>query len=63
MVKNRTRSADLKARDEVAWNLMLEQLREVAEADGGVAHVPQGDTLGWWCMHQARADPHPTKVV
>ena len=45
------------------WDQRLEELRLVAAANGGVAHVPKGNLerpeLGEWCHHQARADPPP----
>ena len=48
---------------EAAWDKSFEELRLVAEANGGVAHVSQLDTerraLGKWCDNQARADPPP----
>ena len=48
---------------EAAWDKSFEELRLVAKANGGVAHVPQGDPerpkLGLWCMTQVRADPSP----
>ncbi|KAJ1472545.1 hypothetical protein T484DRAFT_1839932 [Baffinella frigidus] len=43
-------------RQEVAWNQRLEELRLVAEGNGGVAHVHQRDPerpeLGRWCDNQ-----------
>ena len=40
------------------WNQSFEKLRLFAEANGGVAHVPQGDPeqpeLGEWCVTQVR---------
>ena len=48
---------------DTAWDKSLEELRLVAEANGGVAHVPQRDPerpeLGLWCMTQARSEPPP----
>ena len=48
---------------EAAWDKSFEELRLVAAADGGVAHVstsdPDRQALGEWCNTQARADPPP----
>ena len=48
---------------EAAWDKSFEELRLVAVANEGVAHVPRGDPerpeLGKWCDNQARADPSP----
>ena len=48
---------------EAAWDQRLKELRQVAEANGGVAHVsrldPDRPALGVWCMTQARAHPAP----
>ena len=48
---------------DAAWDQRLEELRQVAVANGGVAHVstldPERSALGVWCMNQARAHPPP----
>ena len=50
-------------RFEAAWDQRLEELRLVAKANGGVAHVPRSDpewqALGAWCHMQARDDSPP----
>ena len=49
--------------NDAKWDRRLEELRLVAEANGGKADVPQGDPvqpeLGRWCAKQARANPPP----
>ena len=49
------------------WDERLEELRLVAEANGGKAHVPQGDSerpgLGVWCMTQVRRPPPPRQLT
>ena len=47
----------MKAKDEARWDQRLEELRLVAEANGGVAEVSVGEpervALRTWCNRQA----------
>jgi hypothetical protein len=46
------------SKNDAQWNKRLEELRQVANANGGKANVPQRNleqpALGNWCMTQAR---------